>query len=196
MRPIAVPVHVLDLLLPFSPLLTPRSPDSPMADPTAVASAFITHFNTIFDSADRTQLAPLYVRGPLRSQPLSLLIASHSEPVALSLPQQESSMLSYEGTMLQGQAAIINHYANPVGAVPPCPARGCGLWWGAKVGILKPVACPQESGSGISRFQTRTAVTTIDAQPIPQSGGLMCYCTGNIIVSAACPGTAMRRRCY
>ena len=41
---------------------------------------------------------------------------------------------------------------------------------------------PQESGSGISRFQTRTAVTTIDAQPLPQSGGLVCYATGNIIV--------------
>ena len=42
-----------------------------MADPNAVAAAFITHFNTIFDSADRTQLAPLYVRPLLpRAHPI------------------------------------------------------------------------------------------------------------------------------
>jgi hypothetical protein len=64
-----------------------------MADPNAVASAFITHFNSLFDSADRTQLAPLY------------------QETGAGV---EGSMLSYEGTMLQGTAAIMNHYANPV----------------------------------------------------------------------------------
>ena len=33
-----------------------------MADPVAVAQAFVQHFNSLFDSADRTALAPLYVR--------------------------------------------------------------------------------------------------------------------------------------
>ena len=35
-----------------------------MADPVAVAQAFVQHFNSLFDSADRTALAPLYVRLP------------------------------------------------------------------------------------------------------------------------------------
>jgi hypothetical protein len=47
---------------------------------------------------------------------------------------------------------------------------------------MHPRRATQESGSGISRFQTRTQVTTIDAHPIPQSGGLMAYVTGNVIV--------------
>ena len=40
----------------------------------------------------------------------------------------------------------------------------------------------QDGGGPIARFQTRTSVTTVDAQPIPQSGGIMVYATGNIIV--------------
>eukprot|EP01043_Picozoa_sp_COSAG02_P090462 COSAG02_NODE_27310_length_612_cov_1.292398_1_plen_65_part_00 len=32
-----------------------------MADPVAVANAFVTHYNSLFDGADRTALAPLYV---------------------------------------------------------------------------------------------------------------------------------------
>jgi hypothetical protein len=39
--------------------------------------------------------------------------------------QQDSSMLTYEGKQIQGQAAIINEYANPVSA--PIPARRAPL---------------------------------------------------------------------
>jgi len=49
----------------------------------AVATAFVGHYNTTFD-ADRAQLAPLY---------------------------QDGSMLTFEGTQIQGQAAIIEHLA-------------------------------------------------------------------------------------
>ena len=143
-----------------------------MADPVAVAQAFVQHFNSLFDSADRTALAPLYVRSLLRlrlsasasaalcradhlatdrpappppssgsgSLPLSLPLlpcaAPHSRsvgvpPISIAADrprrrrrpaQQESSMLTYEGTQIQGQAAIINHYANP--ASPAARRRG------------------------------------------------------------------------
>ena len=43
-----------------------------MADPVAVANAFVTHYNSLFDSADRTALAPLYVSA--RSSLASLLL--------------------------------------------------------------------------------------------------------------------------
>lgn len=41
-----------------------------MADPIAVANAFVTHYNSLFDSPDRTSLAPLYVshRSPAPSR--------------------------------------------------------------------------------------------------------------------------------
>jgi hypothetical protein len=39
-----------------------------MADPIAVANAFVTHYNSLFDSPDRTSLAPLYVSLPPAAQ--------------------------------------------------------------------------------------------------------------------------------
>ena len=45
-----------------------------MADPVAVAQAFVQHFNSLFDSADRTALAPLYVRLPPPAPALCLCL--------------------------------------------------------------------------------------------------------------------------
>ena len=98
-----------------------------MADPNEIATGFLEFFNGAFDSEDRTQLAPLY---------------------------QETSMLTYEGTQMQGTDAIINFFANPELTV-------------------------KEGGSTISRFQTRTHVTTCDAQPSGESGVLV-FVTGNM----------------
>ena len=62
-------------------------------------------------------------------------------------------MLTYEAQEIQGQEAIINFLANP------------------------------ESGSGISRFATKTAVTTFDVQPCgADMSSLLVYVTGNIMV--------------
>ena len=96
---------------------------------------------------------------------------------AAAAPQQESSMLTYEGTQIQGQAAIINHYANPASPKPPAaaPRRRARR-------PLTPRRAPQEGGGSIARFQTRSQVTTVDAQPIPQSSGLMVYTTGKKMV--------------
>jgi len=88
-----------------------------MADPVAVGNAFVTHYNSMFDSPDRTALAPLYVRALKYSCFLSLgaarACAQASRAAWPVRPQQDSSMLTYEGKQIQGQAAIINEYANP-----------------------------------------------------------------------------------
>eukprot|EP01052_Picozoa_sp_SAG31_P037058 SAG31_NODE_4719_length_3010_cov_1.948128_2_plen_90_part_00 len=66
-------------------------------------------------------------------------------------------MLTYEGQEMQGTEAIINFFANP------------------------------ESGSPISRFCTKTAVTTFDVQPTgPDMSSLLVYVTGNIQVRTPC----------
>ena len=100
-----------------------------MADPIAVANAFVTHYNSLFDSPDRTSLAPLYVSRPpaaqLKYHWSSRTLRPHRARGSRECPrcrlirvlrsrsQQDSSMLTYEGKQIQGQAAIINEYANP-----------------------------------------------------------------------------------
>lgn len=67
-------------------------------------------------------------------------------------------MLTYEQQEMQGTEAIINFLANP------------------------------ESGSGISRFETKTAITTFDVQPCGADQSSLCvYVTGNIMVRQSPP---------
>ena len=56
-----------------------------MADPVAVAQAFVQHFNSLFDSADRTALAPLYVRSLLRLR-LSASVSTSTALCCATLP--------------------------------------------------------------------------------------------------------------
>lgn len=101
------------------------------ADPVAVGNAFVTHYNSLFDSPDRTSLAPLYVRAICLFARHCCVAAPRGGRPPRSTPraawpmcaQQDSSMLTYEGKQIQGQAAIINEYANPASGHPfPCPS--------------------------------------------------------------------------
>ena len=149
-----------------------------MADINAIAQQFTDFYYLTFDT-DRSHLAPLYVRrfsfSLFRTVPdtisrLLISLSRHLYPPC-SLPKRDGSMLTFEGTPIQGVSAIIEKLT-----VNPFTSATC-----SRLSIF--FSCFATQSLPFQKVQHK--VTTRDAQPSSNNvASLIVSVTGLLLVGS------------